>query len=366
MVATSAPSKRGAVAKPNSIDMKRVPRSKSCSASFKEVGVAFRTRSKRKRKEITSTTCSGSAKKAKSEEADVPCCGICLDTVSERGVLDSCEHIFCYSCLKTWLHRSSSCPHCKRQVHTVTRRGKDDSVCVEKIEKRVLRETLEREESASVGRVVLVGQVNMNRMMHSRPMMYDDANLFNVLLGVRNDSPPASQGFRVLPNTRSAVQSDPVMYPGASVRQNPNRYNVASLPASRPLANSVFGNVQPALNTPSLQTSVTGQNYLQHCHFQIGHLVRSQFLQSSSSLPARDVAGGVSFLPYVGSNPGYSPNHFPPNNHSWPVHHQRGMVEIQRPSMCLPYRYPIVRRDNAGFAQLGVHNISPASLGSPF
>lgn len=363
MVSSSAPHKSASGTKPSSIDMKRLSRGKSCSSAFKEVSIAFRTRSKRKRKE-TVAPCSATPKKPKHEESDVPCCGICLDSVSERGVLDSCEHIFCYSCLKTWLQRSSSCPHCKRQVHTVTRRMKDESVVVEKVEKRVLRETLEREESASVGRVVLVGQVSMNRVIHSQSMMYDDSNLFNVLLGVRNE-PATSPSFRLHPTARTGLQTEPVMYQGASVRQNSNRFNLTSYAASRPLTSAVF-NGQHAMSQAGIQTSIAGQNYLQHCHFHVGHLVRSQFLQSSSSVPSRDVAGTVSYLPYVGSAANYSQNGFRSSSQSWPVRYQQGMVEVQRPSMCLPYRYPLVRRDAAAFSPVGVHNMTYAPLGSPF
>lgn len=75
-------------------------------------------------------------------------CGVCLDPVKKRGLLDSCEHIFCYSCVVKWTKRSSNCPHCKREVSMIKKTdisGKKVE-SVQKIKKRTLRDTLDREE----------------------------------------------------------------------------------------------------------------------------------------------------------------------------------------------------------------------------
>ena len=48
-------------------------------------------------------------------------CGICLEAIlGERGVLDSCAHLFCYTCIDRWLARSCRCPFCKRVVTTLS------------------------------------------------------------------------------------------------------------------------------------------------------------------------------------------------------------------------------------------------------
>jgi hypothetical protein len=47
-------------------------------------------------------------------------CGICLEAIGERGVLDSCAHMFCYACIDRWLARSCRCPLCKRAVTTLS------------------------------------------------------------------------------------------------------------------------------------------------------------------------------------------------------------------------------------------------------
>eukprot|EP01122_Echinamoeba_exundans_P005977 TRINITY_DN1618_c0_g1_i1.p1 TRINITY_DN1618_c0_g1~~TRINITY_DN1618_c0_g1_i1.p1 ORF type:complete len:373 (+),score=49.24 TRINITY_DN1618_c0_g1_i1:66-1184(+) len=46
-----------------------------------------------------------------------PDCGICLDKVSIRGVLDSCDHAFCFECIFRWSKESNTCPMCKQRFH---------------------------------------------------------------------------------------------------------------------------------------------------------------------------------------------------------------------------------------------------------
>ena len=39
-------------------------------------------------------------------------CGICSD-IMEEGVISSCAHCFCRSCIRDYLYRSATCPQCK-------------------------------------------------------------------------------------------------------------------------------------------------------------------------------------------------------------------------------------------------------------
>jgi len=75
-------------------------------------------------------------------------CGICFDKLSTRGKIDCCDHKFCHSCIKKWLTRASSCPHCKREVKVLSRTNSagQDADCQEKVKKRVLKDTIEQEE----------------------------------------------------------------------------------------------------------------------------------------------------------------------------------------------------------------------------
>ena len=42
-------------------------------------------------------------------------CVICMDTVTEAGVIECCEHVFCYDCILTWAKRTNLCPCCRKR-----------------------------------------------------------------------------------------------------------------------------------------------------------------------------------------------------------------------------------------------------------
>lgn len=49
------------------------------------------------------------------EDENVDVCGICFDAIKNDDCgVTSCGHIFCYSCLKSWISKKSSCPYCKK------------------------------------------------------------------------------------------------------------------------------------------------------------------------------------------------------------------------------------------------------------
>jgi len=63
-----------------------------------------------------------SAPQQEPQEAAEPC-GVCLEAVQTRGVLDCCEHIFCLDCILGWAQKESRCPVCRRRMTTVTQPG---------------------------------------------------------------------------------------------------------------------------------------------------------------------------------------------------------------------------------------------------
>lgn len=83
-------------------------------------------------------------------------CGICLQPVTERGLIQGCDHVFCFSCLKTWVDRSSTCPHCKREVKMIVKSDIDGKKIKSKhrIVRKNLRDTLEEEEYEQRRRVL--------------------------------------------------------------------------------------------------------------------------------------------------------------------------------------------------------------------
>ncbi|CAO2166207.1 unnamed protein product [Urochloa humidicola] len=47
-------------------------------------------------------------------------CGICRDIVIDRGVLDCCQHWFCYTCIDNWAAITNRCPLCKSEFQHIT------------------------------------------------------------------------------------------------------------------------------------------------------------------------------------------------------------------------------------------------------
>ncbi|KAF3787526.1 Uncharacterized protein EJ110_NYTH17496 [Nymphaea thermarum] len=47
-------------------------------------------------------------------------CGICMDDVIDRGVLDCCNHWFCFTCVDNWATITNFCPLCKNEFKLIT------------------------------------------------------------------------------------------------------------------------------------------------------------------------------------------------------------------------------------------------------
>ncbi|KAI3823698.1 hypothetical protein L1987_05138 [Smallanthus sonchifolius] len=47
-------------------------------------------------------------------------CGICMDVVVDRGVLDCCEHWFCFTCIDNWASIMNLCPLCQNEFQLIT------------------------------------------------------------------------------------------------------------------------------------------------------------------------------------------------------------------------------------------------------
>ncbi|MED6132001.1 hypothetical protein PIB30_015367 [Stylosanthes scabra] len=47
-------------------------------------------------------------------------CGICMDIVIDRGVLDCCQHWFCFVCIDNWATITNLCPLCQNEFHLIT------------------------------------------------------------------------------------------------------------------------------------------------------------------------------------------------------------------------------------------------------
>jgi hypothetical protein len=64
---------------------------------------------KRKREEVHNEQAN------KRPHIDRESCGICLDDITDQGKINSCEHQFCFTCIKTWSDTSNTCPMCRER-----------------------------------------------------------------------------------------------------------------------------------------------------------------------------------------------------------------------------------------------------------
>ncbi|MFS7946241.1 putative chromatin regulator PHD family [Helianthus anomalus] len=66
----------------------------------------------------------------KKDEVGNQVCGICLSEERKRtvrGVLNCCQHYFCFSCIMEWSKVESRCPLCKQRFATITKAAKSDT-----------------------------------------------------------------------------------------------------------------------------------------------------------------------------------------------------------------------------------------------
>jgi hypothetical protein len=67
----------------------------------------------------SATVAHGQSATEEEEEEDV-CCGICLQSITARGLLERCDHAFCAPCILRWaLCATNRCPFCASRFHSV-------------------------------------------------------------------------------------------------------------------------------------------------------------------------------------------------------------------------------------------------------
>ncbi|RXH81053.1 hypothetical protein DVH24_004967 [Malus domestica] len=47
-------------------------------------------------------------------------CRICMNAIIDRGVLDCCQHWFCFSCIDNWATITNLCPLCQNEFQMIT------------------------------------------------------------------------------------------------------------------------------------------------------------------------------------------------------------------------------------------------------
>ncbi|XP_042505108.1 uncharacterized protein LOC122081834 isoform X2 [Macadamia integrifolia] len=47
-------------------------------------------------------------------------CVLCMDIIVDRGVLDCCQHWFCFACIDNWATITDVCPFCQEGFQLIT------------------------------------------------------------------------------------------------------------------------------------------------------------------------------------------------------------------------------------------------------
>ncbi|XP_031481543.1 uncharacterized protein LOC116251422 [Nymphaea colorata] len=79
-------------------------------------------------------------------------CGICLseDGKANRGVIDCCNHYFCFVCIMEWAKVESRCPMCKQRFTSIWRPTKSGSCLQERLVYVPVRDQASQNEAQSV------------------------------------------------------------------------------------------------------------------------------------------------------------------------------------------------------------------------
>jgi hypothetical protein len=43
-------------------------------------------------------------------------CSICMESISNKQIMETCKHEFCFCCVNKWLIRNETCPYCRTEV----------------------------------------------------------------------------------------------------------------------------------------------------------------------------------------------------------------------------------------------------------
>lgn len=73
-----------------------------------------------KKKEENDTTTQDSHNEAKRNN-ESPSCGVCLEIINLQGIIDSCNHTFCFECIHKWSQVSNTCPMCKGRFKAISK-----------------------------------------------------------------------------------------------------------------------------------------------------------------------------------------------------------------------------------------------------
>ncbi|KAJ8764851.1 hypothetical protein K2173_010316 [Erythroxylum novogranatense] len=178
-------------------------------------------------------------------------CGICMDIVIDRGVLDCCPHWFCFGCIDNWATITNLCPLCQNEFQLITCVPVYDTVGNNKVDE----DLLSRDDDWSVE--------GKNNTL-SFPSYYIDENAVICLDGdgcrIRNGSAAIDEESNL--DTSIACDSCDVWYHAFCVGFDPESTSEDSWLCPRCSVDKV---VQNSNESSTQQTK-------QHCNKELSHI----------------------------------------------------------------------------------------------
>ncbi|OMP02920.1 Zinc finger, RING-type [Corchorus olitorius] len=104
-------------------------------------------------------------------------CGICMDIIIDRGVLDCCQHWFCFACIDNWATITNLCPLCQSEFQLITCVPVYDTIGSNKVEdesfSRQLSAWMEMAAKFAVGRLLWREIRILIHQLHATLVIYD-------------------------------------------------------------------------------------------------------------------------------------------------------------------------------------------------
>ncbi|CAD8200242.1 unnamed protein product [Paramecium pentaurelia] len=59
-------------------------------------------------------------------------CSICYSSIVDQGIVQNCQHVFCFQCIKQWSKQNLTCPQCRADFTKVIRIWKKSQLAKQK------------------------------------------------------------------------------------------------------------------------------------------------------------------------------------------------------------------------------------------
>ncbi|CAD8070924.1 unnamed protein product [Paramecium sonneborni] len=63
----------------------------------------------------------GKGKKQQVNDQKVEECSICYGEIIDKGIIQTCQHTYCFDCIEIWAKQNKTCPQCRVQFSQILR-----------------------------------------------------------------------------------------------------------------------------------------------------------------------------------------------------------------------------------------------------